>query len=275
MISAYYYNKQLKKYILGFANIFTGLEVKTGQGEDGMVSTLEVPIRYGSGDRVVAALGGDNTQNKQHTLPMMSCYMTGLEMAPDRLHGVNQVDKKSYLEQGGIFPGDVKTIQRVMPIPYDMQMELSIYASNTDQLYQILEQILILFDYDLQLQFNDAPFDWTKISKLYLLGINNEENYPMGIDRRMIVWSLNFRMPIWLSPPLDVRQGIIQKIIIRMSHDGEGLRLFEMDSTGELLPFIGDYDTTTIDSENPTTYDPIVLPIDETDPTGLTPNETD
>ena len=35
-------------------------------------------------------------------------------------------------------------------------MELSIYASNTDQMYQILEQILILFDYDLQVQFNDA-----------------------------------------------------------------------------------------------------------------------
>lgn len=259
MIRNYFFNNQLKKFIVGFANIFAGLEVITGKGEDGNVSTIEVPVRYGSTDRVVAALSGSNTQNKQHTLPMLSCYMTGLEMDPTRIHGLNQTDKRTYLEQGGIFPDDVQVVERVMPIPYNMQMELSIYTSNTDQLYQIMEQILILFDYDLQLQFNDAAFDWTKIAKLFLTGINNEENYPMGIDRRMIIWSLTFNMPIWLSPPLNVRKGIIQKIIMRMSSDSENLRLYEMDATGELTPFVGEFDTTTIESSD----------IDPVDPTGL------
>jgi hypothetical protein len=267
-IKNYYYNQQLKKFIIGFANVFTGLTVKTGQGADGTITELEVPIRYGSADRVVAAIGGGNTQNKQHTLPIMACFMTGLNINPDRLHGVNAEDRRTILPQGGVFPDDVQTIYRVVPIPYDMTMDLSIHASNTDQMYQILEQILILFDYDMQLQFNDTPFDWTKISKLYLEGITNEEIYPTGVERRMIIWTLNFRLPIWLSPPLDVRKGLIQKIIIRMSRDSE-LRLFEMDATGELVPFLDGYDTTIIDPNNPEPGDQAVLPLDETDPTGL------
>jgi hypothetical protein len=226
----------LKKFILGFANIFAGLEVRSGKDEAGNEITMEVPIRYGSTDRVTAAIATSNTQNKLHTLPMMSCYMQSLELAPDRLHGVNQVDRRTYLEQGGVFPEDVKAIKRVMPIPYNMQMNLAIYASNTDQAFQILEQILILFDYDLQLQFNDSAFDWTKISKLTLTAINNEENYPAGTDMRMLIWTLDFEMPIWLSPPIEIRKDLITKIGITIGNLDQ-LVLNEIDSDGNLVPF--------------------------------------
>src|ERR1017187_9839113 len=99
-IRHYYYNQQLKKFILGFANVFTGLQVSGGADCAGNLIQMDVPVRYGSTDRVVAAIGAGNTQNKLHTLPMMSCYMTSLELAPDRMHGVNQTDRRSYLEQG-------------------------------------------------------------------------------------------------------------------------------------------------------------------------------
>jgi hypothetical protein len=247
VIRHYYYNRHLKKFILGFANIFAGLQVMSGKDESGNQIVMEVPIRYGSSDRVTAAIATSNTQNKLHTLPMMSCYMQSLELAPDRLHGVNQTDRRTYLEQGGVFPDDVKAIRRVMAIPYNMMMNLSIYASNTDQAFQILEQILILFDYDLQLQFNDSPFDWTKISKLTLTGINNEENYPAGTEMRMLVWTLDFEMPVWLSPPIEIRRDLITKIGIKIG-DIDSLVLNEIDQDGNLTPF-GDkglYDEFTV-----------------------------
>jgi len=244
MIRNYFYNKQLKKFIIGFSNVFSGMQVFGGfdnsvthdpQNPPNKIM-MNVPVRYGSTDRVTAAMAAGNTQNKLHTIPMMSCYMTNLELAPDRLHGVNQVDNRTYLEQGGIFPNDVKSITRVMPIPYNMEMELAIYASNTDQLFQIIEQILILFDYDLQLQFNDTAFDWSKITKIYLRGLQNEENYPMGTDRRMIVWTLQFEMPIWISPPIEVRNDLIHSIQVRIG-DLDTLTLDEIDVNGELVPF--------------------------------------
>lgn len=236
MIRHYYYNQQLKKFIVGFANVFTGLKVRTGMDGCGEISEIEVPIIYGSRDRVVSAIGASNTQNKQYTLPMMACYQTGLEMDPNRMKGVNQTDRRTYLEQGGIFPDDVKAIKRVMPVPYNMIMELAIHASNTDQLYQILEQILIMFDYDLQLQFNDAPFDWSRITSLFLTSINNEENYPTSIDRRMIIWTLTFSLPIWLSPPIEVRNDIIKAIALRYG-DLDNFKLDEIDENGDLAPF--------------------------------------
>jgi hypothetical protein len=236
MIRQYYYNKQLKQYIVMFANLFVGLKVQAGKDECGCEQFIDVPIVYGSMDRVVASIGARNTQNQQFGLPIMSCYMQSLELAPDRMKGVNQVDKRTVLEQGGIYPTDLKAIRRVMPIPYDLTFELAIYASNTDQLLQILEQVLILFDYDLQVQRNDSPYDWTKITSVYLEGINNEENYPLGTDRRVINWTLTFRMPAWLSPPAEVREKLIQSIAIRFG-DLEGLDLSQIDENGNLQPF--------------------------------------
>ena len=251
MIKHYYFNNQLRKYIIGFANIFTGLKVQTGKDDSGKTMMIDVPIRYGSTDRVTAAIAARNTQNNLHTLPMMACYMKSLELAPDRLHGVNTVDRKKYLEQGGIYPDDVKVVTRVMPIPYNMQMELAIYASNTDQMFQILEQILILFDYDLQVQFNDANFDWTKISKLTLVSMSNEENYPVGTDIRSIVWTLDFDLPVWISPPAEIRKDLVNQISVRIG-DIENLTLNEIDKDGNLTPFDSKSTFTEFTVKSPT-----------------------
>lgn len=236
MFRHYYFNNQLKKFIIGYANVFTGMQVSGGLDGAGNQVMMEVPVRYGSTDRVTAAIAAGNTQNKLHTLPMMSCYMSNLDLAPERLHGVNQSDRRTFLEQGGVFPDDIKAIRRVMAIPYNLEMELAIYASNTDQMFQILEQILILFDYDLQLQFNDAAFDWTKITKLYLKSLQNEENYPVGTDKRMIIWTLQFELPIWISPPIEIRNDLIQTIQLKIG-DLDTLSLDEIDSDGNLIPF--------------------------------------
>lgn len=247
MISHYYYNAQLKRFIVGFANIFTGLKVRTGSDAcgPGDIAEIDVPIVYGSKDRVVAAIAASNTQNRQYSLPMMACYMTGLEMAPDRMKGVNQTDRRTYLQQGDVFPTDVKVLERVMPVPYNMQMELSIHASNTDQMFQINEQILILFDYDMQVQFNDAPFDWTRLSSVFLLSLANEENYPVGTERRQIIWTYSFNLPVWLSPPASVRRDLIRAISIRLG-DLSDLHLDELDAEGNLAPFTQPFSTTII-----------------------------
>jgi hypothetical protein len=240
MLKQYYYNQQLKKATIVFANIFANLKVRTGKNACGDIEELTVPIRYGSADRVAAAIAAGNTQNKLHTLPIMSCYMTGIELAPERKHGHGTFDRKSYLEQGGTFPDDVKFIKRLMPTPYNLTYELSIYASNTDQAYQIIEQIMIVFDYDMQVQFNDSPFDWAKITRVTLESIGNEENYPAGTDRRIIVWNLSFMFETWISPPAEVKQGLINNIVLNfanMDDPEKGCKIFEVGEDGELAPF--------------------------------------
>ena len=173
--------------------------------------------------------------------------MNGINLAPDRLHGVNLQDRKSYMEQGGVYPRDIQVIRRVMAIPFNLEMELSVYASNTDQAFQMLEQLLMLFDYDLQLQINDAPFDWAKITKLTLTGINNEEQVPIGTEKRTIIWTFQFDFPIWISPPYDLRKDLISQVNIDYGEitDEGGKPLTEIDEDGNDVPFdlinIGDH----------------------------------
>ncbi len=236
MISHYYYNRQLKRCAVVFANIFAGLIVKTGLNECGETTDIRVPVRYGSTDRVASAIGAAHTQNQLHTLPMMSVYLTNIDLAPDRQHGIGHLDRRTYLEQGGVYPDDVKAIQRLMPIPYDLTYELGIYASNTDQAYQILEQILILFDYTLQIQMDDAQFNWARQTRVILENINNEEQYPTGAERRQVAWTLSFKFETWFSLPMDIRRDIVQRINLTLG-DPAGYGIQEVDENGELRPF--------------------------------------
>ena len=76
----------------------------------------------------------------------------------------------------------------------------------------------MLFDPDLQIQRSDAEEDWTKISIIQLNDdIRFEENYPSLADRRIIVDTYSFNIPIWISPPVKWRQDFIKEIWVRMA----------------------------------------------------------
>ena len=240
MINYYFYEGQLRSYLLQFCNIFAGLKVKTGKGECNEDEFISVPITVGSKDRVVAAIQAGNTQNRPFSLPMMAAAISGISLAPNR-KGVGTVDRRVYLPSGGVYPDDLRTVTRVMPIPYVMSTELYIYASNTQQLHQILEQLLMLFDPVLQIQTSDSAFDWTKITSVELTAINNEENYPAGNDRRIIQWSLNFEIPIYISAPIDIRDDMVRKIVIQLG-DMKGFLINEFDENGNQVPFEVEHD---------------------------------
>lgn len=216
MIKHYYYDNQLRKYMMQFAGIFTGMQYKTGVGADGAEPELRsVPIRYGSSDRVVSAIKAKNTQNTPLALPLMSTYLTNIEIARERIKGRRHVDQRVTAEFDGV-NANRSVVKRIMPVPYNLTAELSLYASSTDEMFQILEQILLIFDPDIDIQKSDDVYDWTKISKVTLLSINNEENYPMGSERQVVVWTLSFEIEAWLSLPAVEKDNLVEKIILNV-----------------------------------------------------------
>jgi hypothetical protein len=262
MINHYFYDAQLRQYMLQFVSIFHGLQVQTGIGECDVPEFISVPIVIGNKDRVVAALMSGNTANRSFSLPTMAAYMTGLARADERRRSPGMIDQRVTMRTGGVFPDDLTVVKRVMPVPYNMTMELSIYASNTQQMHQILEQILVLFNPDLQIQKSDGAFDWTRITTVSLDDISNEENYPSGTDRRMIVWTLNFTIPIWLSIPMGVKDDLVRKIIIQIGDIGS-MNVVEVDDTGNITPFGTPYaqvEITDRDPEGPTPFQLDQLP---------------
>jgi len=241
MINTYWFDNQLRGYLIQFCNIFTGLRVKTGVGDecDASDGFITVPVRIGSKDRVVAAIEAGNTQNKPFSLPSLAVHMTNLEMASVR-HGVGVQDNRTFLPKGGVYPDDLKVATRIMPIPYTMTLEVTMYVSSAQQRDQILEQILILFDPILQIQTSDAALDWRKLTTVELTGLTNEENYPPAGDRRIIMWTLTFSIPIHITAPIDVKRNAVKEIILRL-WDKDNFHPEEIQPDGSTGPYVPDF----------------------------------
>lgn len=235
----YFFDEQIAKYQIQFMAIFKGLHVKTGTREDGKTRFLEVPITYGSRDRVTAALMANNVQNTAIKVPIMSAYMTGIELDRDRMKGTGTSRRFTYLPKGGLFPNDLKTVVQLMPVPYTLTMELAIFTSNMNQHRQILEQILVFFDPLLQIQKSDDIFDHTKITTVELMDISLREEYPSTDRPRVIQTEMSFKLPIWLAVPANLKDEFVQKVFARITTLGmdESFEEYISSIEGDLTPY--------------------------------------
>lgn len=219
----YFYTGQLRKLQVQFAAIFSELQVAVGKNDyEQQTNLITVPVKIGSADRVVASIMSSNTQNKAMRVPSIAVHMVGLEPNFDYIKGSNQQSRNTVFPVGGQLPNDGKVVYKYMPFPYWMNMELAIVASNESQHQQMLEQILLLFNPDLQIQISDGYDDWTKITHVELMGVGLETPYPNEADRRIITTSLSFRVLCYLSPPVNVRDNYIKKIKLRISALAQG-----------------------------------------------------
>lgn len=213
----FFYEERLRNYIVQFMAVFTGLNVKVGANDRiDEPHLIPVPVNYGHKDRVVGHIIGKHTQNAMLRLPVMSAYMRNLALAPQDRHGVAGIQRQQYMPRGGFVPEDLQTQYNYMPIPYRMQMELAIYTSNTDQMMQLLEQILPLFDPTIDLQISDDILDYTRITSMELTDINSEDNYPIGTDRRIKITTLGFDVRIYLGVPKVLKENFIKDIYLRI-----------------------------------------------------------
>lgn len=234
----FYYNGQIARYINQFMAVFTGLQVQIGKRNNQEERLIPVDIHYAHVDRVVASILADNTQNKPIKLPVMSAYMSGLTLAMNRARGVGQERRVTYTPVGGLVPDDMKVIHQRMPVPHNLTMDLNIYTSNTNQHFQILEQLLPLFDPSLNLQTSDAIFDWTRLTCIELKDVTLDTNFPIGTERRIVQSKLVFEMPIEISIPAQLRKDFVEKIYMRvgiantMAEDNYEI-IAELDGTGE------------------------------------------
>jgi len=211
----YYYDKQIKKLVVQFLAIFTGLKVSSGKTNELGERFIDVQVKNGSSDRVVASIINKNTQNAPVRVPVIAGTLVNIDLAPERRHGTGVERKFTQFPSGGNFPEDLKTVTQRMPIPYNAQFEMNMFASSTEQHYEMLEQILLMFDPTLELYTSDEYADWTRLKMLELINISFDESIP-GVDRRIIQTTMTFRAPIYLSLPSQVRNNFISSIRMRV-----------------------------------------------------------
>jgi hypothetical protein len=249
----YYYDEQFKKYLTQFLAVFGGMQVMVGKNKTNKERLIEVPIFSASKDRVVAAIKAENTQNKALRLPAMSGWISNIELAPEARKGVGGVRRNTVASSSRPFPEGVHVVEQRMPVPYKINFELNIWSSNQDQNFQILEQILMIFDPILQIQTSDDPMDWKQISTLELIGIRVEENIAPGTDRRMIKTVLDFGSIVHISVSDKVHRRFIEKIRMRIGMVNSATKtedvVAELDALGEKYFTVADANNIDLDKD--------------------------
>jgi len=211
----YHYDGQFKRILTQFLAVFTCIKVASGKTNELEPRFIEVQVKHGSSDRVVAAIKAHQTQNGVVRLPMIAGHITNVDLDSSLMKGTRVERKSVKMPSGGVFPSDLKTYTQVMPVPYRVQFELNIFASNLDQHWEMLEQLLLWFDPTLELTTSDEVMNWGRISMLRLDSVNFDESIP-GTERRFVQSTLNFSAPVYLSAPTEVSNDYINEIKMRV-----------------------------------------------------------
>lgn len=243
----YFYDGQIRRYIGQIIRMLSGFKYQAGDGKQ-----ITVPVTYGDLTRQVAHIIRDNSENKIPSAPRIAVYISGLALDRTRLADATHISKvnirerkKVYDDQGNFTgyaqsQGDTYTVERLMPTPYKLTVKADIWATNTDQKLQIMEQILMLFNPSLEIQTTDNFVDWTSLSVVDLSDVNfSSRSIPTGLESEIDIGTLTFETPIYISPPTKVKRlGVIHDIIMNIHDESYSFETKEAVNIGNFDIFV-------------------------------------
>tara|TARA_B110000090_G_C13399366_1_gene452642 strand:+ start:759 stop:2267 length:1509 start_codon:yes stop_codon:yes gene_type:complete len=233
----HFYDGQIRRYITQLVRMMSNFSYKDGKG-----ALTQIPVSYGDLTRQVANIIRENSENKVPSAPRMAVYITGLEMDMNRLADSSYVNKlnireRAYDATGNEYlntEGKNYTVERLMPTPYTLTVNVDIWSTNTDQKLQILEQVLMLFNPSLEIQTTDNYIDWTSLSVVNMTGLTfSSRSIPVGTETDIDIATMTFTTPIWISPPVKVKRlGVITQVINSIFNESTGTIDLDLSRAG-------------------------------------------
>ncbi len=228
----FFYDGQIERFLAQFIRMVSGFQVEFGTNASGNLAYQRVPVYWGDSSRQVQMILSQNSGGSvMPTVPAMTVYINGITYDRERVQqpdfvGKMNIRERYYNDDTQEFEnrqGNAFTIERMMPVPYTIELKLDIWTSNTKQKLQLLEQLEILFNPALEIQSTDNYIDWTSLSVVFLESINyTSRSVPIGTENPIDVATMTFKLPVWISPPAKIKKlGVIQKIIANI-HDSDG-----------------------------------------------------
>jgi hypothetical protein len=223
MLNDYFYNGTIKTITYGFGTLFNNIYVKKTNNANEVVSMIKVPIRYGPTQKFLSRLKQspeDLNNPVQITLPRMSFEMTSLSYDSKR---------KASSTVSFLVPTDNgETIKRqFLPVPYVIGYNLYIMTKLTDDVWQIIEQIMPYFTPSHALTLNLVP-DIREMKDVHytLNSIDINEDYEGDFSERVtFIYTLAFSANAMFYKPTydsDVSSKIIENVSIGFVAGGSG-----------------------------------------------------
>lgn len=209
----YFYHQILRKTVIAFGSLFNDITIKHTNSADEIVSVIKVPLAYGPTQKFLARLeqSPDLSNPTQITLPRMSFEFTGLTYDTARKLTTTQTFLSKSVIDG------TETKKTYMPVPYNLQFELSIMSKLNDDALQIIEQILPYFQpsYNLTVELVDEINEKRDIP-IILENVTMQDEYEGNFDkRRVLIYTLRFTAKLYLfGPTSTATKDIVKKVSV-------------------------------------------------------------
>lgn len=209
----YFYHEILRRTVISFGSLFNNISIKHTDNSGNVVSVIKVPFAYGPTQKFLARLEQSPNLNKpvQMTLPRMSFELIGLSYDPTRKATTTQ----SFL----ITSSTNKTQEKktYLPVPYNLDFELSIMTKLNDDMLQIIEQIIPYFQpaYTISIDLVKEIGEKRDIPVI-LNSISMSDDYEGDFStRRALIYTLRFTAKTYLFGPISTASSdVIKKVSI-------------------------------------------------------------
>jgi hypothetical protein len=209
----YFYHEILRRTVVSFGSLFNEISIKHTDNSGNVKSVIKVPLAYGPTQKFLARLEQSPDLNKpvQITLPRMSFEFTGLTYDSTRKSTTTQ----TFIAKSAVDGTETKKVY--LPVPYNMQFELSIMSKLNDDALQIIEQILPFFQpaYSMTIELVDIINEKRDIP-VVLENITMQDDYEGNFStRRVLIYTLRFTAKTYLFGPVSsATRDIIKKATI-------------------------------------------------------------
>lgn len=228
---AYFYDGQTRRFLEQIVRAFSGFQYMTGRRGDIPPQLRMVPCHMAPTDRMVAHIMRNQSENTLLAVPMITVYVTSLNGRRDALQNPHHVDTRIVVERErlpdgtyGPARGDSYTVERLMPRPFELKVNVDVWTSNMDQKFQLLEQILTIIYPTFDIQNSENPLDWSAMTTMLVDdGINfSSRSVPVGTESEIDIMTIPLTLPFWLSPPAKVtRAQIVEQIVANIADMAE------------------------------------------------------
>jgi hypothetical protein len=212
-----YYNHSLtKKYIVIIGSLFSEYHIL----KDG--TFIKIPVSYAGKNKLIQRYVRRDISFKgvQMTLPRIAFEFVSFQYDPQR--------KLNRLHQ---FVADNNTTSKktlYSPVPYNIDVKVSILANKNNDITQIVEQILPKFTPDVKISSNLIPENNINFDISFCLNnVYVTDSYEgLMTDDRMITWDFDFTLKAYYFREIKESKMILEEIINYFDFDDREIPIY-------------------------------------------------
>lgn len=206
----YYFYKVFRRTIIQFLDMFNDIQVARYDSNGTQTGTILVPLKYGPKEKAYYWLKEYSTEEK---LPIMTVNLMSIDFDSARMVNKNQTVVQSQdieARTETYFPN---------PVPYNLMLNLNIWALHMVDIDQIIEQILPYFNNYTMMRVHIPELGAYLENKVIFSSAVPDIMDEWGEeDWRVLKWTLTFTVQMYMFRPLsgETDGKLIDKIMARI-----------------------------------------------------------